>query len=305
MQQRGEKMKKIVIGLLLLAGVLSACAATPRQETTVSSEPLKKQEKKEEVIQELIVREGTNLESRVKTPEGFQRTQEKKGSLGEFLRTYPLKPHGSPVLLFDKKKKRNQGAHEAVFQMNLGSRDLQQCADSIMRVYAEYLYQSGQKDKIAFHFVDGFLCDYKHWRQGYRVAFQKNGKPYWSKKAGAKDDREVFEKYLNVVFAYSSTLSMVEETKKISPKDLKIGDVFLRGGSPGHIVMVVDTCKNRKGELLFLLAQGYMPAQEFHLLKNPQNNGNPWYRLEEGQKELSTPEYGFSVDELRRVVYLD
>lgn len=40
-----------------------------------------------------------------------------------------------------------------------------------------------------------------------------------------------------------------------------VGDVFLKGGSPGHVVMVVDLCENEEGQKAFLPGQGYMPAQ--------------------------------------------
>lgn len=57
---------------------------------------------------------------------------------------------------------------------------------------------------------------------------------------------------------------MESESTKIDLKDAAVGDVFLKGGSPGHVVMIVDMCENENGKKAFLLAQGFMPAQEFH-----------------------------------------
>ena len=43
--------------------------------------------------------------------------------------------------------------------------------------------------------------------------------------------------------------------------EMQIGDVFIRGGSPGHCVIVVDMAVHQEtGEKLFMLAQSYMPA---------------------------------------------
>ncbi len=54
------------------------------------------------------------------------------------------------------------------------------------------------------------------------------------------------------------------------------------------------------GEKLFMLAQSYMPAQDIHLLKNPQNDdGNPWYSLKQGEA-LDTPEWDFNSEQLMR-----
>ncbi len=45
--------------------------------------------------------------------------------------------------------------------------------------------------------------------------------------------------------------------------------MFIKGGSPGHCVMVADVAPEQDSGRCFLLAQGYMPAQEFQIIKNP------------------------------------
>lgn len=246
---------------------------------------------------------GTTLETRFLLPEGYTRIPAEQGSLAAFLRTYELKEAGSPVLLYNGKKKNNQKAHAAVFRLPIEAEDLQQCADSVMRVYAEYFYHTGQPEKIAFHFTNGFLADYDKWRQGNRIKIDKN-QVSWIHSAEYDDSYSCFQKYLRMVFAYSGTLSMEQESKEISIDEIQTGDVFLHGGSPGHVVMIVDVCENAEGKKAFLLAQGYMPAQEFHILKNPVHNEDPWYYREELSYPLKTPEYTFNEGSLRRLEYL-
>ncbi|HOV70550.1 MAG TPA: DUF4846 domain-containing protein, partial [Clostridia bacterium] len=118
--------------------------------------------------------EGMVLAERFYVPDGYTRTDEEAGSLGEFLRNYRLKPDKSPVLLYDGSEKYNQSAHAAVFNIRLSQNDRQQCADSVMRIYAEYLWAKGDYDKIGFHFVNGFYCNYTKWRDGYRVRVRGN-----------------------------------------------------------------------------------------------------------------------------------
>lgn len=48
----------------------------------------------------------------------------------------------------------------------------------------------------------------------------------------------------------------------------------------------------------FFLAQGYMPAQEFHVLKNENHEDDPWYYADEIQYPFRTPEYTFAEGEL-------
>ena len=92
----------------------------------------------------LIDPEGMTLETRVHTPEGYTRTVAEEDSLTQFLRSYPMKEAGAPVLLYDGREKGDQSAHAAVFDLPIENQDLQQCADSVMRVYAEYFLQTGQ-----------------------------------------------------------------------------------------------------------------------------------------------------------------
>ena len=77
--------------------------------------------------------------------------------------------------------------------------------------------------------------------------------------------------------------------------------MFIKGGFPGHAVLVADVAENAQtGEKRFLLVQSYMPAQEIHVLKNPPAaDGSPWYPAAfEG--DLVTPEWRFAAGSLRR-----
>jgi hypothetical protein len=61
----------------------------------------------------------------------------------------------------------------------------------------------------------------------------------------------------------------------------------------------VDVAQHKNsGKKVFLLAQSYMPAQEIHVLKNPDDPAlSPWYRLDFGET-LRTPEWSFSKNDL-------
>lgn len=326
-------MKQFQKVFVLLAGIvlLGGCANPARtEEAELEKSPVKKEEtltedkssqamdgdpKKDAPVyadtedsydaeeeHSLLCPDGRTLAERFAVPEGYRRTKTKNGSLLDFLRKYPLKEDGSPVLLYDQTLKSNQDSHAAVFQLPLEQEDLQQCADSVMRVYAEYFWHTKQYERIGFHFVNGFYAQYVKWRDGWRI--QINGSQVsWTNTAAYDDSYENFQKYLRMVFAYAGTLSMEAEAEEIRPAQIRAGDVFLKGASPGHVVMVVDLCKNEKGEKAFLLAQGYMPAQEFHVLKNPMHEDDPWYYEIETEFPFVTPQYTFYEGSLRRLKY--
>lgn len=85
--------------------------------------------------------------------------------------------------------------------------------------------------------------------------------------------------------------------------DLKIGDVLIQGGHPGHAVIVVDMAVNPStGEKICLLAQSYMPAQEIQILQNPNNNNTQfgaWYAVND-TSPCQTPEWNFTPKDAKR-----
>lgn len=263
---------------------------------------LDKQDSEKSKTDSILDPQGMSLESRIAAPAGYERTKAEPGSLSEFLRNYPLKEDGSPVLLYDGTLKRNQSSHIAVFDLPLENEDLQQCADSIMRIYAEYFWETKQYERIAFHFVNGFYAEYVKWRDGYRIQVDGN-QAVWVKETSFDDSYETFQKYLRIVFAYAGTLSMEVESDAVSLPDVQTGDIFLENKGTGHVVMLVDLCENARGKKAFLLAQGFMPAQEFHVLKNPLHEEDPWYYEEEIEFPLHTPEYTFEEGSLCRLNY--
>ena len=210
-------------------------------------------------------------------PPGFKRSQVTAGSFGEWLRQLPLKKDKT-VYLFNGKPKANQSAQFAVVNISTGKKDLQQCADALMRLRAEYLFATGQYDKISF-------TDYA-------------GKTYVWK--GGKDTL-AFKGYLEQVFGWCGSASLEKQLSAVTDfNTISIGDVLIEGGFPGHGVMVVDLAENAKGEKIYMLLQSYQPAQDMHILVNSVDTGfSPWYQAGKGGK-IYTPEWHFDKKHLRR-----
>lgn len=204
------------------------------------------------------------------------------------------------VKLFDGSIKANPDIYEAVVDLPIGKYDLHQCADAIMRLRAEYLWKTQQYNQIHFNLTNGFRVDYKYWMQGKRVAVKGN-KTWWVAKTTPSNTYNDFWSYMEFIFTYAGTLSLSKELIPVKVDSMRIGDIFIFGGSPGHSIIVVDLAVNPKtGEKVFMVAQSYMPAQETQILKNNLNLAiNPWYftSLKDG---LNTPECYFSGNDLMR-----
>lgn len=209
-------------------------------------------------------------------PEGYERIAVKKGSFAAYLRGIALKKDKT-VFLYNGSPKQNQLAQYAVLDISVGDKDLQQCADAVMRLRAEYLFSAGLYDDI--HFSDNAGKTYRF------------TSPY---------TRANLQRYLQQVFGMCGSASLEKQLKPGTAwENIQPGDVLIRGGFPGHATIVMDVAQNDAGERLYMLAQSYMPAQNIHILLNPATDTpTPWYSLPEGN-QVYTPEYTFYRNELR------
>ena len=242
------------------------------------------------------------LSDAIKPPNGYRRITEQNDTLTNWFRNLPLMPKESKVLLYNGQAKNRQDVHEAIIKIDIGKRDLQQCADAVMRLRAEYLYSLSKYDKISFDFTNGQHIPYSKWRSGYKVKIENN-KASWIKTNEKQDTYASFRKYMDLIFAYAGTYSLAKQLKTVDLDDIKIGDVFIAGGFPGHAVLVIDMAINDYGKKCMLLAQSYMPAQNIHIIKNfTDSESSPWYLIEniESDNALITPEWKFNINSLKR-----
>jgi len=229
---------------------------------------------------------------------GFVRVAVAPDSFADWLRHLPLKPAGSPVLHFDGRPKPNQSLHAAVIDIDVGKRDLQQCADAVIRLRAEYLYAGSAADRarIAFDFTSGDRVSFARWAEGWRPVVA-NKRVSWRRNGARGTDRAQFAAYLATIFTYAGSKSLERELAAVGDaRKVRGGDVFIQGGFPGHAVIVVDVAVDPGGRHVMLLAQSFMPAQSLHVLKNP--NGGVWYDAAAGDPE--TPEWTFRAGHARR-----
>lgn len=241
------------------------------------------------------------LANRFPPPAGFERPELQPRSFGDWLRHVQLLPDGQPVLLHTGQPKLRQDIHAAVLNIDVGSRDLQQCADAIMRLRAEWLFAAGRAHEVAFNDTGaGKPMAFSRWAAGERP--QPDGrKLVWRRTAAPDASYASFRRYLDSVFAWAGTHSLEQELVPVTAREITAGDVIIRGGFPGHAVLAVDLAVGREtGERRVLLVQSFMPAQSIHVLKNPAaTDGSPWYRITDSEP-VTTPEWQFPGGSLRR-----
>lgn len=244
--------------------------------------------------------DGFNLVDRYDTPEGYERIVVQEGSFGEYLRNKKLKPYGNKAMYYNGRTKSSKGVYDSVYDYSIGNKNLHQASDAIMFLRADYLFSKQMYSNICFSFVNGFKAEYSKWMAGYRIRINDN-EASWYKDAEQVCTYDNFLKFMNMIYAYCSTLSLPKDLTSVNIDDMQIGDVFINYKMSGHSAIVVDMAVNSKnGRKIFMLAQSGSPAQQTQILINPNNSEiSPWYELDNND-EIITPEWTFISNELMR-----
>jgi hypothetical protein len=218
----------------------------------------------------------------IPVPAGYQRLSADADPFAAWLRHIALRKDRT-VFLYNGTPKRNQDAQFAVLDVSVGRSDLQQCADAVMRLRAEYLYAHHDLAGIDFYSERGIRFNFQEWAAHRQCS-----------------TRACFDNYLNTVFNWCSTRTLEKQLVSKPLGSILPGDVFIKGGSPGHAMIVMDVAEDKDGHRLYLLAQSYMPAQDIHIVKNPTEPAiSPWFRADLAQPLVETPEWTFTTNQLR------
>ena len=210
------------------------------------------------------------------------------GSWAHFLQNLPVVD--SPVIDYRGKKVRQQYKHVGVIPYDIGKADLQQCADALMRLRAEYLFSKKRYNEIGFHFTGGQYYSWDDYCKGKQPVPHGNDIRFIS--TNPRDHSHAsLRKYLDLVYTYAGTISLAKELK--SSTSFEIGTIVIYAGSPGHCSIIIDEATNEEGKKIFRLAEGYTPAQSIYVLRNMnEEEKSPWHELSSG--EIETASYTFT-----------
>ncbi|UYZ60531.1 DUF4846 domain-containing protein [Hymenobacter latericus] len=244
--------------------------------------------------------EQQTLAARFAPPAGCQRVAAAPNSFAEWLRHLPLRPKNTPVYLHNGRLKTPQTVHAAVLDIDTGPRDLQQCADAVMRLRAEYQFTRNYR-QIHFHLTSGHDIWFGDWVEGR--GFRVQGEEVLpAPRAAEAPTHAALRRYLDQIFTYAGSLSLSRELRRVPLNDVQPGDVFIKGGAPGHAVMVLDVAEHATTKRRYaLLAQSYMPAQDMHVLRNRPGLGlGAWFLIDPAAELIETPEWDFTAAQLMR-----
>ncbi len=217
-------------------------------------------------------------------PSIIKKLVEDKNSWAFFLQHLPEQE--GPVVDYRGIAIADQQKHVSIINYDVGSRNLQQCADALMRLRAEYLFGQKRFGEIGFHFTSGHFYSYADYCKGKRPTPDGNSVHFISTLPVGISHASL-RHYLDLVYTYAGTISLANEL--LPATALTIGTVIISPGSPGHCLIITDEAKGPDGESLFKLVEGYTPAQSIYVLRNlAEPNLGCWHRLTKGTIETAS-----------------
>jgi hypothetical protein len=196
-------------------------------------------------------------------PDGASRVE--VTGFGATLRQLEVRDADVPVRTHDGRRVPHRAR---VVELPMVRGDLQQCADSVIRLRASWLKDTGQP--VMFHATSGDPIPWARWVAGERPYAEGRGLRWRKGTTGG------WESYLRAVFTWAGTLSL-EAYDTIPATDApRPGDLLVKGGSPGHAVVLLDVARHDDGRTWVLVGEGYMPAQDFHVELGPAAGWWPW-----------------------------
>ncbi|HYP91543.1 MAG TPA: DUF4846 domain-containing protein [Polyangiaceae bacterium] len=220
-----------------------------------------------------------SLETRFPVPPGYKRVKVEPGSFAEWLRGLPMAAEDTPVKSFDGRETLAAGDDflAGVVAIDTGTPDLQQSSDVIVRLHAEYLWSKGEKDKISYRSATKLSMPLARWEKGQRL-IASGANVYWVKgKAAADADHAEFRRYLDAVFNWANSTSLVSSSTPAAAESVLAGDFFLQSQAPNHVAVVLDIAEKPSGERVALLGQARNPAESIHVVRP--GKATPWFSM--------------------------
>jgi len=238
---------------------------------------------------------GTTVETRFMLPDGYERVPAPKNSYAYFLRRLQMLPYGT--IYSNSSSEAHFAGMLNMVQINNMQQDIHLC----VRLRAEYFFKQEQYDKIGFTISNFTRIFYVPWVEGLKLVI--NDKQHWTKQSAGVDRLRTFYNYLGFIFNHSDINTVQTDLQPISINNIMPGDMFIQISHPGKAVIVLDVAYNlTTGDRIFLLAKTYSAARTASVLVNPKEawSGSPWYTIKVGENKITTPEFVFYKQDLRR-----
>ncbi len=245
---------------------------------------------------------GEDLTTLYPEPAGYRRVAVAAGSFAEYVRGRAVLSDTAVVRYFDGRQvQQGPGSPRVIDLPFLFRTDVEQCADMALRLVSEYFWETGKADSLSFRLQNGQQIEWREWRAGRRLRYDAQSDRHVVSRGAADSSRAAFEGFLYYLFHWTGSVALKRDLRRVSASELQPGDLIVQNtsGAMGHVSVILDAAVNGEGERLYLIANGWTPAQSMFIRQPQAGEGvDGWFTLAGYERHLQG--YRFGPFELRR-----
>ncbi len=245
---------------------------------------------------------AASLQAAFPAPAGYARIAVAAESFAASVRALTVLPDSVPVRYADGRICGTWPAGTRVVDLPFLFRaDLEQCTDMALRLFAEYAWARGSADGLEFKLQNGQRIAWREWRAGRRLRYDSAARRHVVAPARADSSRAEFEQFLHYLFLWTGSAALKRDLQAVEAGDLRPGDLIVQNttGAMGHVSVILDVAQDSSGHRLYLIGNGWTPAQSFFVrIARPDEGSDGWFTLAGYENHLSV--YGFGPFNFRR-----
>ena len=221
----------------------------------------------------------------IPVPEGFTRVSIPGGAFAASLRDLELAPDGE-LLAGDGKTLLCDEDKVAVTKVRPFDNTKDVGVDGIVRLWGDYLWNSGNRQRISFPLDNGQVATWKDWRDGLRP--RKHGGRYiFTQVTTPNGGFDAYQQFLSFAAEEMGAIALRRESRIVFDDSASVGDliVALRNDTESRVGILLDACKGPRGERLFLIGTCGTPSTTLYIMRpySPVQGLNEWFTLDGAQ----------------------
>src|SRR6187455_1760196 len=160
---------------------------------------------------------GINTENirGISLPQGFAYVGDGDSAYSNWLLDLKLKK-SKTIYLYNGKLKSNQGVQYGVLNIDIGKKDLIQCADAAMKLRADHLFEKHLYDQIKFLTTSGNDLSFESWLKGMRWKVQGAKLVSYNIHKEEPNIQQEYNSFLEFAFSYCGTYSLSKQLRVVN-----------------------------------------------------------------------------------------
>jgi len=248
---------------------------------------------------------AANVVETFSAPAGYTRVAADSGSFTHYLRQLNILPDTAKVRRFDGSAVTSWPRSVRVLDLPfLFHSDLEQCADVGYRLFSDYARSTGLDSLLHFKLQNGQAIYWNRWKRGKHLRYDARHDRHITTGASPDSSDGAYLNFLHYLFQWTGSAAMKAYLKPVAEDQLQPGDVIVQNttGGMGHVSIIIDKCVNLRGDALYLIANGWTPAQTPFIWKAEEGNGSGyWFTIAGYRRHLAPFNFGpFSLRSFRQ-----